>query len=254
MQVAQTKKSKACSTNLQSKSDILEAIADPSPDYTCEFCSKTFLREKSFLVHMCEKKQRWLDRDQKYFTLAYLAYNRFYEIAYKASKKKTTTDFIESKYYNDFIKFGRYLNNINALEPEGFIESLIRNQVKLREWTKDHYYNDWVRSLTRKESWEKAFERNLLLIYQWSQEVGEEPNKFFALVNTNLAVQWIQTGRLSPWILYTAPSAQLLFERMAEDQLRMIQGWLDPKYWKSVFARNVGDYEAIEQALIEEGF
>jgi hypothetical protein len=223
-------------------------------EFRCEFCKKTFVRERSFVLHMCEKKQRWLDRDQKFFTIAFVAFSRFYEICYKSSRKKTTSDFIDSRFYTDFIKFGRHLNNINALEPEGFIEYLIRGNIKLRDWTKEHYYNEWVRNLTRKESWEKAFERNMLLIFQWSQEENKEVTSFFKEVNTNLAVKWIQTGRLSPWILYTAPSAQILFDRLNEDQLKMIEQWVDPKYWRSVFDKNLNDFLAIENALQSGGF
>lgn len=244
MLVTQMTKSKTYSPPLNQESE-----------YKCEFCNKTFMREKSFLLHMCEKKRRWLDRDQKFFKLGYLAYNRFYEISYKSSKKKTTTEFIESKYYNDFIKFGRHLNNISALEPEGFIESLIRKQVKLKDWTNEYQYNEWVRNYIRKESWETALERNMLLILQWSRETGEDPSDFFKVVNTNIVVKWIQTGRLSPWILYTANSASTyLFPRMAEDQLKMIESWIDPKYWKGVFQKNIDDFNLLVAALEAEGF
>jgi thioredoxin-related protein len=31
----------------------------------CEFCKKDFVREKSLINHMCEKKRRWLWKDER---------------------------------------------------------------------------------------------------------------------------------------------------------------------------------------------
>ena len=32
--------------------------------YGCEFCNRKFVREKTLLTHICETKNRWLDKDK----------------------------------------------------------------------------------------------------------------------------------------------------------------------------------------------
>ena len=72
--------------------------------FECQFCKKSFKREKTLAVHLCEQKRRWINRDEKYVRLGFLAYNRFYEITQGATKQKTYEHFTKSNYYTVFAK------------------------------------------------------------------------------------------------------------------------------------------------------
>ncbi|MNV07710.1 hypothetical protein D3C71_981540 [compost metagenome] len=94
-------------------------------------------------------------------------------------------------------------------------------------------YEIWVRELGRKEHPDKALERNILLMEQWSRETGEEWTDFFRKVNPQLATKWIKTGRLSPWLLFTVGDE--LIERLSDEQLVLVQDLLDPGFWFKKF-------------------
>ena len=38
---------------------------------TCEYCNKTFSRQKTLDIHMCEAKRRWSQKDNKVHVLAF---------------------------------------------------------------------------------------------------------------------------------------------------------------------------------------
>ena len=76
--------------------------------FECQFCKKSFKREKTISVHLCEQKRRWINRDEKYVRLGFLAYNRFYEITQGATKPKTYEHFAKSNYYTGFTRFGKH--------------------------------------------------------------------------------------------------------------------------------------------------
>ena len=60
-------------------------------------------------------------------------------------------------------------------------------------------------------------------------------------VNTNQAVHWIRTGRISPWVLFATDAGQALVNRFNEEQLELIVEYIEPKYWQFKVARQRED-------------
>jgi hypothetical protein len=89
----------------------------PSEDkpFVCEYCGKGYTREKTLLAHMCEKKRRHLQKDEKRVRFGHYAFQRFYKLSAGAKKEKTYEDFCNSQYYNAFVKFGSFINNVRPL-------------------------------------------------------------------------------------------------------------------------------------------
>jgi hypothetical protein len=242
----------------------LQARSNPKPKklaakkpveagFACDYCKKSYQREQSFLVHMCEPKRRWLDQDTKYVKLGFMVYKRFYEANMIGKKEKTFRDFMESKFYTSFTHFGRHLLNINAVNPKGFVEFLIKTGVKLDRWESPLVYETYIRELNKKETPVAAIERNFLLMIQWSNDTGENWTDFFRKISPNLATQWIQSGRISPWILYTAASANELFKRLSNEQLMLIEQNINPDFWEVKLRRAKDDVDKIREELDRAG-
>lgn len=232
------------------KAKVKEVKVEPIK-HTCDFCKKDFVSERTLIAHACEKKRRWLWKDEKYATMGFRAYQLFYEVSMKSKKPKTQEDFIESQYYTAFIRFGKYLVDINAIDPIGFTEFLIRTNVRLDDWCLPRPYEIWVRELGRKEHPDRALERNMLLMEQWARETGEEWTDFFRAVNPQLATRWIKTGRLSPWLLFTVGDE--LIERLSDEQLLMVQELLDPGFWFKKFETYAEEVKSIKFNLRSVG-
>lgn len=224
----------------------------PEPVYPCEFCKKEFSREKSLINHMCEKKRRWLWKDERYIRIGFMAFQKFYELSVRSKKSKSYEDFMDSKYFTAFTKFGRYVEHINAIEVAGFTEMLIKNNIKLDDWTNEIWYESWTRELTKKESPMKAVERNILLMEQWGRETGENWIDFFRKVSTAQATQWIKKGRISPWLLYSGVG-QPLFDRLSDEQLGLVKEWINPLFWNSKIRDNKVEVDEIRAILKDAG-
>jgi hypothetical protein len=222
------------------------------PSWSCEFCKKDFVREKSLINHMCEKKRRWLWRDEKYIRIGFMAFQKFYTLSLRSKKEKTYSDFMESQYFTAFTKFGRYIEHIGAIEVAGFVEMLIKSNIKLDDWTNEIWYESWIRELTKKESPMKAVERNILLMEQWGREYDENWVDFFRKVPTAQATTWIRKGRISPWLLYCGVG-QPLFDRMSDEQLGMVKEWINPMVWNSKIRDNAEEVKEIKMILEEAG-
>lgn len=220
--------------------------------HKCEYCKKEFTDERYLIVHSCEKKRRHLWKDEKYIKLGFIAYQKFYVYAMKTKKPKTYDQFADSKYFTSFTKFGKHILDINAVDPEGFIDFVIRNNVKIGDWCIDYVYETWVRELGKKESPDRALERSILLMEQWSRDTGENWVDFFRNVNPILATNWIKSGRISPWLLYTG-FGDALFSRMSDEQLGMVAEVIDPKFWAKKIALNKDEVSNFKSILKEAG-
>ena len=89
-----------------------------SKPYVCEYCNTGYTREKTLSVHMCEKKRRALQKDEKRVRFGLYAFQRFYILSAGSKREKTYEEFCSSPYYNAFVKFGSFINNVKPLYPE----------------------------------------------------------------------------------------------------------------------------------------
>lgn len=219
----------------------------------CEFCNKGFFNEVLFLNHSCEKKNRWLKRNDLESKTALLAWNRFHELTTISRPTFTYREFINSKFYVAIMKFVRYMKGLNVLEPSKFIDYVIINGIPIDKWINDKVYEQFIFELVKTESPDKALERNIGLMAEWSNSTGEPWYDFFRKVNTNQAIQWIKNGRLSPWVVYNVDSAVNFFARCNEEQLNMITKYAAPNQWKLKFNKNQDDCNYIRTTLKNSG-
>jgi hypothetical protein len=185
-----------------------------------------------------------------------MSWNRFYTLnTFNKSPdfKNNYRNFIDSNYYNAFVKFGKHICDLNAIQPAKFIDYVIKNSIPIDKWTYDMVYEQYVRELVRQESAEDALERNILLMNEWSMQTGENWTDFFRKVNTNQAVAWIKSGRISPWVIYNVDSSVDFFERCSPEQIAMIKSFASPGPWKIKFNKNRESCDFIRNTLRENG-
>lgn len=229
-----------------------KVIVPSEPVHACEFCKKEFARERTLINHMCEKKRRWLWRDDKHIRIGFMAFQKFYELSVRSKKPKTYSEFMDSAYFIAFTKFGRYIEHIHAIEVAGFVEFLIKGNVKLDDWTQEIWYESWTRELARKESPDRAIERNILLMEQWGRETGENWVDFFRMVSPPQAITWIRKGRISPWLLYSGVG-HALFDRLSDEQLTLVKEWINPMVWLPKLKDHKEEVDDIRAILEEAG-
>lgn len=207
--------------------------------------------------HSCEKKRRWFSREEPASRLGFMSWSRFYELNAqligKSGNKKTFREFMESKYYIAFMKFGKQLIDLNALEPAKFIDYVIKNNLPLDKWTHDIVYERYVDDLVKNEQPESALARNIELMQQWSRDTGEKWTDFFRKVNPIQAAAWVRSGRISPWVLYNADSAVDLLDRCGPEQLQMIKNSAKVPQWKIRFTKNRDSADWIRNTLRQAG-
>ena len=224
-------------------------------NYPCEFCKREFSNEKRLINHMCEQKRRWTSRNKHHVRLGLQSWLKWYELSgtHLNKKNRSYKDFMASQFYTAFVKFGRHVADTNMVNPTQFIESVIKNGIKLDDWCKDSVYEQYVRDVCKREDVNTALERQVHLMETWAEENNEEWTEFFKKIHPNLAIKWIRTGRISPWILFNATTAGYLFDRMSEEQIAMVDDFIETPFWKLKMKRNEQDMKFVQETLERYG-
>ena len=220
--------------------------------HKCQYCESEFQSERTIMVHVCEPKRRYMNKDEKYSRLAFHAFSRFYELT-QAVGNRTFDDFAKSKFYLGFTKFGKHIININAINPEDFVDFVIQNSVKLDRWCSDSGYETYIQELNRKESADRAVERSILLMQKWGVEYDRPFNRFFKEVSKPLAIHYITSGRLSPWAIFNCDSGAELIDSFSDEELIIINGYLEPSFWTRKFDTRVEDVHFVRMILKKAG-
>ena len=213
----------------------------------CKWCGKEFQSERTLSAHMCVKKRRWADRDMSHIRLGHRAFQMFYELNTSAKEPKSIEDFIMSQYYEAFVKYGRACQVNEWLQPERYTEWLIKNGVKLKQWTSDRQYDKFIKDYVRKEPGLKALERTIVYLSKWSDENDKAWQNYFTEVSPSRAVHDIRAAKVSPWVIYLSGTGNKLLERFNDEQVAMIDEMIDPPFWMKLFTASKEEVKTIKQ-------
>lgn len=222
-------------------------------EHKCKFCKKGFSTERTLASHLCEKKKRFNDRETIGARIGLAVFQRFYELTTSGTRTKSVEDFINSAYYMDFIKFGRYIAMVKPVNTDMFIDYVIKNGIKLRDWTKQKTYEAYIVEMLLIEPAERALERTIINLSEWCENENIDLQDFYSVVTPNEATMLVQLGKISPWLLYVSEKADILFDKFNTEQYAIIQSVIDPNKWKAKLTKNRDDVDFVQSILEAAG-
>jgi|TARA_B100000035_G_scaffold313238_1_gene326507 hypothetical protein len=209
------------------------------------------MKESTLLAHMCEPKRRWLQKDEKRVTIGFYAFQRFYRLSAGHKKEKTYEDFVKSSFYNAFVKFGSFVNNVRPLYPDKYIDYVVTSNVKLDHWCREAMYEKYAIELICKEGVETALERSINTMVEWAKDKDSTYNHYFLYASTNRITWDIKDGKISPWLVLNCSSGKAALSNFNDEQLSMLGAVLDPSHWALRFKRQPKDVELVKQVAKE---
>jgi hypothetical protein len=221
--------------------------------FDCVHCGKAFMKEKTLFAHMCEQKRRAMQKDEKRVQAGLMAFNRFYQLTQNAKKDKTYEDFCKSSYYNAFVKFGSFINNVNPLYPSKFIDHVIKSGVKLDHWCRDELYETYLYEMIKIEPVESAVQRTIQTMMEWADHSQAQFNHYFNYINLNKAVHDVRNGKISPWVILNCSSGKQMLNNFNDEQLDMIAPAFDLPYWLKKFKSVPADVALVQEICKEAG-
>lgn len=216
--------------------------------FKCTYCDKQFTQESTMLRHLCVAKRRMLEKDDRNVQYAFKAYVRFYKTQ-QGIDGKTYEDFVNSKFYNGFVKFGTFVKNTKPLYPLKFIDYVITSGINMNKWCKDEVYEKYLVELIQTESMETALERSILHMEKWATATGNHWNEYFIKASTHRAVNDIVNGNISPWLLLNSNNGRKLLSTFAQDQQAMVSKIVVPNVWILKFGKLKEDVKMVKEII-----
>lgn len=211
------------------------------------------MSSRTLFSHMCERKRRALQETEKRVQAGFVAFNRFWQLTQNAKKPKTYDNFADSSYYNAFVKFGSFINNVSPLYPDKFIDYVIKSGVKLDLWCRDELYEKYLYDMIKVEPVESAVQRSLQTMMEWADEHNAEFAHYFTYASLNKAVHDIRNGRISPWVILNSSAGQKMIKSMSDEQLEMIAPAFDVPFWLRKFKEIPADVALVKEICREVG-
>lgn len=205
------------------------------------------MKESSLEVHLCEPKRRYREEKEVGVQMGLQAFLKFYEIAQGSARFKTFDDFARSAYYRAFVRFGRHVQAIRAVNPARFTEWLIKHNKKIDQWCQDRMYTEYLQEHVRQESATDALARAVQTALEWQERTNNVSADYLRFGNDNMICHDITCGRVTSWALYNCDSGQEFLARINSEQVSMIWPWIDADVWQ----RRFRDFPA-DQALAQE--
>lgn len=220
--------------------------------WTCGFCSKEFAKEQTLITHSCVRRNRENEKTSPHIRIAFQLFEKFWS---RTTRRKDISweDFATSRYYNDFAKVGMFFVDTNPINPIAFMNYLITSDTKIDRWSKKETYRKYLESMLRNETPDAAIGRNLRLMGDWAEENNEDWRDFFDKVSPNRAVMWLESGRLSPWMIYLCDKSNAMLGRFNQEHWDIAAPLLDPDFWAIRMSMNEGEVTRLRGILKEQG-
>lgn len=220
---------------------------------SCDFCSRSFIRESTIYNHVCEQKRRWQDKDKHGNRIGYQAWVEFLS-KNTNSKKRDYTDFIKSSVYIAFVKFGNYCVDVNVVQPNRYLDWLLKNNIKIHTWCNDSVYTDFIKDYLLRENPLDAINRSFETCNILSEQQGILSKDILRYGNFNKICYNITKGKISPWMLYQSSSGTKFLDTLDESQVKLIVDYINPEAWALKFIRNTDEVSTVKQILQENGY
>jgi hypothetical protein len=222
--------------------------------FVCQYCDRSFVKENTLVVHVCEPKRRHQEQKEVGVQLGLRAYLRFYEISQGSAKSKTFNDFASSSFYRAFVKFGRHIQAIRAVNPPRFIDWVVRQNKKIDNWCKDSVYTEYLSEYLRIENVTDALTRAIEEAQLWQEKTQNPLADYLRYGNDNALCYAVSTGRVSAWVLYNCDSGNEFLARINPEQVAMIWPCIDADFWSKKFKDYPADVEHVREILKHSGW
>lgn len=218
--------------------------------YSCRYCKRSFAKESTLTGHVCERKRRAADQDQKQNRIAFQSWLVWRKRAMAMAKAdKTYEDFIANANFIGFMKLSRFIIDLGIDSAEDYVDYLAMKGIAIANWTSDSVYENFIKEKTKKETVERAIERTILNMKAWAEKSQYDYTEYFVRVSAVQAVQDIRMGRISPWSTFASDQGSRLIDRLEPGQVESLVDYLNPKSWRAKVLRQRQDAEWVQQVF-----
>jgi hypothetical protein len=203
----------------------------------CEFCDKCFKRETNYIKHRCEKMKRYDLFKQVVGHLAYLTFNQWRKIS--GLPPLVVDTFVNSRYFNAFVKFAEFSRKQNIPDKIGYIELMVQKQLLPFNWCDVDVYDYYIEHFDAEVTIDEKVDLSIETLQEIAQKNGCEIKDVFNHISPIQVLRYITSRRLSPWLLLLSKKFMdfMTYKTNREERL-LFNSFINVPEWKKIFLAN----------------
>ena len=202
--------------------------------YKCTFCDREFVRKTWYEKHSCDKKQRFLDRNNITVIRAHRLFNHWQRRArlLRRGVEKPIEEFLKSPYYNTFVRLAEFTTTEYVVSGYKYIDWLVDNRIPEAKWCNPRDLEDYRVYVRESEDPAEQATTSCKNIRVWCVDNGVQMPEFFKTITPSQAFNMVRENRLSPWVLLGyQPAMRDLTTRFKQDMLFQLNEHINVPYW-----------------------
>ncbi|MFY0658088.1 MAG: hypothetical protein JXR12_15225 [Neptunomonas phycophila] len=221
-----------------------------TPDgFQCEHCGKLYKKENFFLKHRCDQMERDEILRSNIGHIAFDYYRKWLATKRKANVNIAT--FGNSKYFNQFVKFARWVKKMKLHGVTEYVKFMNMKDFPPHMWTHPEVYQKYLEFVDKKWGPDEHATNTIKFLIKFGnrladdldEEVKYEDVASYALdlMTLNEIATFIINRKLSPWVLLNSPVFKRKFMNASKDKKIPINQAIDLTYWKAKMANDKED-------------
>jgi len=223
--------------------------------YKCSFCRRDFVRKTWYEKHMCDKKQRFMDRNNITTIKAHRLFNHWQQRAklLRRGKEKSLDEFCKSPMYNAFTRLAEFTSSEYVVSGFKYIDWLVENKVPEAKWCNPRDLDDYREYLRTTEEPETQAKTSCKNIRVWCVDNDISMPEFFKTITPGQAMNMVRENKLSPWVLLGyQPCVDALTSRFKQEMLFTLNDHINVPYWLEKTEADAAGVATVTKVLNEK--
>ncbi len=202
--------------------------------YKCTFCGRDFVRKTWYDKHMCDKKQRFLDRNNITVIKAHRLFNHWQRRTklLRRGQEKSMEEFTRSPFYKAFVRLSEFTSNEYVVSGFKYIDWLVENEIPEPKWCNPRDLDEYRAYIRESEKPEEQAETSCRNIRVWCADNGIVMPDFFKVITPGQALNMVRENKLSPWVMIGYEKCRdELVSRFGDDMLFTLNEHINVPYW-----------------------
>lgn len=218
--------------------------------YQCRFCAKSFAREDRYFDHEC----KLMKRDEEFRTPSGQAAWSFYQHWLTLQRRMVPAfeSFLSSKYYNSFIKFARFVQQVQIPDTDLFIQLMKDKDISPVLWTNDQVYASYIEYLDRTVPPLKQSEISINTLLEYADNHKIDVSGVFGVMTPGEIIDLLSKRKLSPWLLlFSTKFKELYMNKASPEQKIKMDTLIRHEYWSKKLKKHQPDTLVIKKYVQE---
>lgn len=205
--------------------------------FICEFCGKRYVREKTFLAHMCEQKRRFEHSKTPRGQIAYHLYVKWLSKNFHA-RRVSLEAFLSSSTYLAFVRFVDWGLEVELPGFDRYIDFVTMKKYTPVMWMYPEVYSQFIEFLDVKMTVEDHIEITIQTLSKLSANRGLTINTVLMEMQPGEIIQMIMKRKISPWILIKSKAFKTRWKTFNSDVKSHIERVVNADYWADRMRKN----------------